>query len=281
MEWTFDSATPLAIAALIGAWGWYSFWKKERENQKINRAIEEQIKRKAESKERYTAYLEDRRSKLNNLKRLILDDFKLIRRGEKRSLGPEALVAVIALKKQHGDHPDTLNAWQPVIESLKGEISDADAAQELLDDLLYPDALEDIEELKQRIVNGLNRAADNNQIDPTVLEAAQALRKIEARAARKKREEWEAEARELRQQKEQDQKFREAMAEMASKSARNIGRMYGLPIDAFDGLSPEETLIEVRTLRAASELAKKPIDEREEILQSPTKMNEFLDKLKL
>ena len=189
---------------------------------------------------------------------------------------------MIALKEQHGDHPDTLNTWQPVIERLKGEISDADAAQELLDDLLYPDdALEDVEELKQRIVNGLNRAADNNQIYPTVLEAAQALRKIEAHAARKIREECEAEARELRQQKEQDQRFREAMAEMASKSARNIGRMYGLPIDAFDGHSPEETLIEVRTLRAASELAKKPIDEREEILKSATKMNEFLDKLKL
>jgi hypothetical protein len=283
MEWTFDTAESLAMAAFFGLCAW-SFWKMMRENQEINRASEERFKREVEAKERYAAYLEDRHSKLNNLKRLILDDFKLIRRGEKRSLDPEALDAVIGLKEQQGDHPDTLNAWHPVIESLKGEISDADAAQKLLDNLLYPDALEDAEELKQRIINGLNRAADTNQIDATVLEAAQALRKIEVRDARKKREEWEAEARELREQKEQDQKFRDTMSEMASKSARNIGRMYarmyGLPIDTFDGLTPEETLIEVRTLRAASELAKKPIDEREEILQSATKMNEFLDKLK-
>jgi hypothetical protein len=209
MEWTFDTVSEIAYWGILGgfiAYVWYSLASRQRESEKYSRAIDEQSRLKEESNERWNAHVAERRRVLNNLKRSILDDFDLIKHGEKRSLGPEAFDAVITLRDEQGEHPDTLNTWEPVIEKLRGEISDADAAQELLDDLLYPDALQDAEELKQRIIKGFDRAAGSSHIDPAVLEAAQALRKIEARDARKKREEREEEARELRRQKDKTKK---------------------------------------------------------------------------
>src|SRR5271163_172249 len=106
MKFTFDTVAQFgfwALMAVVTANACYSLWKGQRENQKINRAVDEQIRRGAESKERLAAYRETRRRERNKLKSLILEDFNSIRRGDKRALCPKAFEAVIALKKEQGD----------------------------------------------------------------------------------------------------------------------------------------------------------------------------------
>jgi len=238
-----------------------------RESEKLSRAFDEQIRREAESQERLAAYREARRRERSDLKKLILDDLKLIRRGEKGALGPEAFEAVIALKREEGDHPETLNAWEPLIESLKCEILDTDAAQRLLDDLLYPDALEDEEELTHRISDGLDRATHSGQIEPAVTEAIQGLRRLKDRDVRKVREEREAEAVERREEKERDRQLREEMKETARDIIRLHAQSLGLSANDFDHLSFDKALIQICTLQSAKELANKPVEERAKILR--------------
>jgi hypothetical protein len=264
MEFTFDTVEELgfwALMAVVTASVGYSLWKGQRENEKINRAVEEQIRREAESKERLAAYRETRRRERKSLKTLILDEFKLIRRGDKRALGSEALEAVLALGEQEGNHPETLNEWRPVIECLKGEITDADAARRLLDDLLYPETLEDVEELQKCVRDGLERAGVTGQIDTSVDDAVQALREVSARDARKKREEWEAEARERCLEKEEDRKFAAVMDESVRGTLRVTALTFGLPSNAFEHLSIDEAWIQIRAIREMQKLSGAALEE--------------------
>jgi hypothetical protein len=271
MEWTADTISQLVLWAFIAAacaYAWHSMRKGWRESEKINRAVDEENRRKAESQEGLAAYWEARRRERNDLKKLILGDLKLIRRGEKRALGPKAVDALFALRKQDGDHPDTLKEWEPVVEGLKGEILDANAAQRLLDDRLYPDALEDEEELTQRIVDGLNRAAgDGNRVEAEVFEAMQALGGLKRRDARKKREEWEVEANNLHREEEEGRTFRAEMVGTARDIIRDTALSLGLSANDLDHLSFDEALKQICTLQSARELAKKPVEEREKIIR--------------
>jgi hypothetical protein len=86
MEWTADTISQLVLWAFIAAacaYAWHSMRKGWRESEKINRAVDEENRRKAESQEGLAAYWEARRRERNDLKKLILGDLKLIRRGER------------------------------------------------------------------------------------------------------------------------------------------------------------------------------------------------------
>ena len=48
---------------------------------------------------------------------------------------------------------------------------DVDVVQNRLEDLTYPDTLENVEELKNRISDGLIKAAQNSRIEPAVFDA--------------------------------------------------------------------------------------------------------------
>jgi len=240
----------LPMLLLVGP-GVYAFHKQQKRHDEINRAVEEQIKRKAEADERIRIYEEEYQREGKVLKKRVLDDLEAIVRGEKRRLDPEALDATKALQMRQGEHPETLAAWTPLMADLSAEIVDAKAMQMRIDDILYPESLEDVEALKKRVVDDLGRVAsgDGSRLDPEALEAAKALNEMRARDARRKHEERESEAFERRRQKQSDERFSAAMDEMAKSSARNILRMHGLPETMLDGLPLDEVLARIRALR--------------------------------
>ena len=162
--------------------------------------------------------------------------------------------AAEALCAREGDHPEMVRAWAPVLEDLRKEITDAERMHDRLNDLLYPDALEDIEALKKLADLGLQRVlkGEKAQEFPEGLKAAKALHKIKERDARKRREECEAELEEERLEKEKDKLFRSAMAEMTSSSLRNIARLYGLPENVFDDVPLDKVVEQIRTIREMS-----------------------------
>jgi hypothetical protein len=233
-----ETGFTLIILTIILVVGWYDFNEKQKKNREYSRAIDEQNERKAEADERRRVYEENYQREGRALKKRVLEDLKAIARREKVRLDPAALDAVKALQMRQGEHPETVAAWAPLLADLSAEIIDATAIHNRLDDLLYPETLEDVEVLKKLVVEDLERLEQGEPLTPEGLAASKALQEIRARDARKKREEREAEALERRLEKEADKRFSAAMEEMARDATRNILRMHGLPDTALEGLSP-------------------------------------------
>lgn len=101
--------------------------------------------------------------------------------------------AVKSLQMRQGEHPETMKAWAPVIQYLNGEIHDPRGIQSRLDDLLYPEALGDIEAPKRRVTDDLEKVSRGlkARLAPEALEAARALNEIRARDDRIRRPERE------------------------------------------------------------------------------------------
>ena len=262
--WISGEGFTLIIPTIILVGGWYEFNEKQKKNREINRAIDERNELEAEAKERYRIYDENYQRENRALKKRVLDELKAIARGERLRLDPEALNAAKELGARQGEHPETLQAWAPVMDDLKGEILDPRALQSRIDDLLYPETLEDVEALKKRVRDNLEKLADGERLSPEALDAAKALNEIKARDTRRKREEDEAEDLERRLERDKDKKFRAAMDEMAWGSARNILRSYGLSETALDGKSLDEVASWLRILRLDRQFEHLPEEERTE-----------------
>jgi hypothetical protein len=208
------------------------------------------MRRKAEADERVRIYEENYQREGRALKQCVLDDLKAIGCGKKTRLDPETLSAVSALQARQGEHAEILAAWAPVIADLGGEIRDAKAVQFRINELLYPETLEDVEALRKRMIAAIE---ERTLRDPEALEAAKVLNDIRARDARRRREEVESEAAARRRDKDADKRLATAMDESTRASARNILRLYDLPETMLDGLSPDEVLVRVRALREIHE----------------------------
>ena len=260
--WISGKGFALIIPTIMLVGGWYEFNEQQKKNRELSRAIDERNEREAEAKERYRIYEEKYQREGRALKKRVLDELRAIARGEKRGFDPQALNAAKELRARQGEHPETLRAWAPVMDDLKGEILDPKALQNRIDDLLYPETLEDVEALKKRVRDNLEKLAHGERLSPEALEAAKTLNEIKARDTRRKREEKEAEDLERRLEKEKDKKFRASMDEMAWNSVRNSRRSYGLSETALDGKSLDEAASWVRILRLHRQFEHLPEEER-------------------
>jgi hypothetical protein len=254
----------LAIAVSIP----YSIWvllaltEDERErNRELNRAADEMRERKYAAEERSRIYNENYEREGRILKNRILDDLKAIGRGEKTRLDREAIEATKAIADRQGinnpgvsrQHPEFV-AWSNLIDDLSVHpLKDPKAAHSRLDDLLYPETLEDIQALKKK----LSTDEGELRVDPEALEAIKALDEITARDMRRRREEAEAEARARRLQRERDTR----------DTVRTFLRLYGLPETTLDGLAPDEARKQMRAIEEyLNELKNEPDEVREQAL---------------
>jgi hypothetical protein len=233
--------------------------QKKNHDDEVTRAAAQENRRKRE--ESLQIYRENYQLEEKALKRRILDELKAVTQGEKVRFAPEAIRAAKALQARHGDHRETVAAWAPVIRDLSAESVDAKALHSRLNDLLYPEALEDVEELKRLVIDNMKRVIAGEKSDPT---AAQALNQIRERHARKQHEEREFEAAERQKERETREEYAKAMTQMAKSSERNIARLYGLPENTFEGMPPHEVLMNMRLLRLNRKFEHLPIEEREE-----------------
>jgi hypothetical protein len=229
--------------------------------------------RKAE--ERYRIYEENYQREERALRNRVLGGLRAVARGEKVRLDPEAVEAAKKIMERQGVNnpgmsqqaPKIVEVWTTLIDDLSAEIlKDAKAIQNRLDELLYPETLEDVEALKKQVGDDLEKVSrgEKSHLEPETLDAAKALNEIRERDTRRKREEEEAEALARRLEKEKDKKFRAAMDEMVRGSTRNILRSYGLPETTLDGMPPHEALIHIRFLRLRAKFQDLPVDERDE-----------------
>jgi hypothetical protein len=211
--------------------------------------------------EEFRARKEGQRREERDLKNRILEDLSAIARQERSSFTPEGRGAANALQERHGNHPDTLAEWAPLLKHLASDTVDPQKIHEQIDDLLYPDTLEDVETLQQ-IWNEEFRMLTSHEIkrfSPDGIKATQALARLRERQKRKNQEEHEAAIAERRQEEVRRETFREAIAEMN----RPIARRYGLPEDT----PPDKLLAHIRSLNLVREFEKKPIEERERVLR--------------
>jgi hypothetical protein len=248
MQWTRPSVEDVVLwtmlLALCGL-ALRGFLKDIKRREEVSRAIDEKFQRSAKAAD----YAQQYRAARAALKVLILRELTLVRHQQKQSLGAEALNAVIALRAQAGDHPDILREWDPVLEEVYSEKVDPEKAHQLLDEVLYPETLEDERELTRRVSAGLEDSIKSGVAEQSAVDAAISLRRIHDRNTRKQREEAEGEATERRYQEELDQKFRDHMDAETRKSMGNIARMYGLSSNAFDHLTLPDALARIQTIR--------------------------------
>jgi hypothetical protein len=243
-EWiSEETGLTLIIWTILLVGGWYGL----NEQQKHSRAIDEQNERKAKAKESYR--MNYRREERARRKR-VLDDLKAVTRGDKRRLDPEAVEAAKKIMERQGvnnpgmaeKHPEIVKPWTALIHDLSAEtLEDAKAVQDRLADLLYPETLEDVEELERVRNEGFEQLSRGERMGSEQLEAATALNEIRAREERhqKKEEEKEEEREEARalerlQEKKRNEKHAKIRDERRKSTARIIARGYGLPENAFD-----------------------------------------------
>jgi hypothetical protein len=245
----------------------HKFSQKKEQERSARRARDEMMfKQQEEAAERARA----RQERYRALRRRVLEDLEAIGRGEQMRLSPEALNAAKALRERQGSRAAA--DWSPVINDLSVEILDPEAMRRRLNDLLYPETLEDVDALKKRVQDDVQKvsAGKKSRLDPEALKAAAMLREITERKQRKAREEWEAEIVERREEEARDREFLAAMDELTKNSTRNTLRAYGQPETALDGLSPEDALAHIKALRKWRELEldKKSDEERERIISA-------------
>ena len=207
------------------------------------------------------AYKENYQREGRSLKGRILADLEAITSGERCSFTSEGINAAKALQARHGEHPDTIAAWESLLKGLASETVDPQRVHEQIDDLLYPDTLEDVEALQQ-IRNEEFRKLTSHEIQrasPEGIKAAQSLARLRERQKRKNKEEHEAAIAERKQEEAGRQEFREAIAEMN----KPIARRYGLPEDT----PPETLLAHMRSQKLLAEFERKSPEEREAVLR--------------
>ena len=279
MEIEFETILTVAVGTLIVSIFLRDFHKSKKAADEMNRAVEARFKLQAERKERGRVSEENYRRQGKLLKKTVLDALQSIERGERRGLDFEAIEAVIALRARDGDHPEIKNAWDPIMEELKGEIVDGTAMRDRINDLLYPDALEDVEALKSTIFNGLNEDWRAALSDREFIEANATIRKINARDARIKQQNLEAEIESFRMQKQKDQKYREASGENTRGSIRSIAQMYGMPANSFDHLTSIEAIIIITTIRKLHESTGRDIKECAQFYLNEVRPDELISKI--
>lgn len=250
----------------------YHLRKQHKESRELNRTVEGRIQREAEAKERLRIYNENYQCKEKALRRRVVDDLKAVARGDKRRLDPETVEAAKKIMERQGvnnsgmakRHPEIVKSWATLIDDLSAEsLEDAKAMRDRLADLLYPETLDDADELWNQIGKGLEKISRGESPSSEDLEAAAALNEIRARDERRRREEEEIEEGKRSQEKKQRGEQARLMDEMMKSSARNIARLYGLPEDAFEGMRPEEVAMHARVLRLSRKFAHLPAEERE------------------
>lgn len=168
----------------------------------------------------------------------ILEDLQSIARGKKDRFDPDAIQAVKALGGLQRANPETVAAWATVLDDLQRGKIDAMAMRRRLNELLYPDTLEDMDALKRQVTTNLNevaRARDGRRISSEAREAAKVLNEINRQHAAIRQKERESEVL--------------AKNEEARAAARIVLQKEGLPETAFDGLTLEELFTQVRLLR--------------------------------
>jgi hypothetical protein len=190
---------------------------QRKEQAEINRADEERYKRRAEAEENYR--LEDR-----TLKQPLLHDLRAIARGDKTRLGPEAVDAAKRLRMRYGEHPETVIEWTPLLNDLTAEaVKDANGIKRRINELLYPDNLEDVEALKRRQADCLKKLARGEQLDPEAAEAGKALGEYHE-IRRLKNEEELAEAK--REREKEERRRKERIAHLEEEIARKKGKKF-------------------------------------------------------
>jgi hypothetical protein len=122
--------------------------------------------------------------------------------------------------------------------------------QDRIDELLYPDTLEDVDKLNEIAKRGLERVLRGEAWAefPEGVKAAKALHEIRERGLRKKGEEREADAMERSLEREKSERQRILIEESILTSARNIAVVHGLPKNFFDRTPPEAVLKHARML---------------------------------
>jgi len=146
------------------------------------------------AEENWRAYKENYQREGRTLKNRILADLEAISTGERCSFTSEGINAAKGLQARHGDHPNTVAEWAPVLKAITSELVDAEAVHDQIDDILYPDTLEDIEAL-QKILDEQFRKHTSHEIEhtsPAGKKASRALARLKERKERKIQEEIEA-----------------------------------------------------------------------------------------
>jgi hypothetical protein len=221
-----------------------------------------------QAEEELRAYEENYQREGNVLKRRILEELKAISRGECDQFTPEGVQAAKALQERHGDHPETLAEWAPLLNSLSSRISNAEEIHTHFDELLYPDALqrEDMTALQKIVDNEREKSSKKKQIHPFGIEArkaGEALRPIKERYEKveqnKRLKERETEIAERKREEARREDFRQASME----TNRRIARINGLPEDT----PPDELLWHMRSKRLVAEFERKSPEERDRIIR--------------
>ena len=120
------------------------------------------------------------------------------------------------------NHPEIVKPWTTLINVLSAEtLDDATAIQDRLADLLYPETLQDVEELKRLQSEGLTKISRGEKPSPEHSEAATALNEIRTRDMRRRREEVEADERERLRVNKQREEQAKLVGEVMKSSERN------------------------------------------------------------
>src|ERR1700722_9578298 len=120
------------------------------------------------------------------------------------------------------NHPEIVKPWTTLINVLSAEtLDDATAIQDRLADLLYPETLQDVEELKRLQSEGLTKISRGEKPSPEHSEAATALNEIRTREMRRRREEVEADERERLRVNKQREEQAKLVGEVMKSSERN------------------------------------------------------------
>lgn len=257
VEQTVGWLIPLALlAGLIGF-----ACKRATKDENISRYLDEQAKRKEEGEKRWSEYNETREYIGKAVKRCLLEEIQEISDGKRLRISPHGLRAAAALASREG-HPDLAKAWAHLLEELGNDITNPQELHERINDLLYPETLEDVDALKRLVIQSVERATHGQKLSEEVFAANESLRRIRERDARKRQEERETKVEENRLEKERRAQYQSAMEEMTNSSLRNITRLLELPEDSFEGIPLDEVVKHIRVLREM------PLEERQSYIST-------------
>lgn len=266
---SLETALSLIFISILVVVAIYEFRKQERKNRELNRAVEEHIQWEAAAEERSRIYNENYQREEKALRKRVVDGLKAIAHGEKRRLDPETVEAAKKIMERQGVNnpgmaePEIVEPWTTLIDDLSAEtLEDAKAIKDRLAELLYPEHLDDVEALENKLREGIEKLSPGERLSFEYLEAATTLSEIRERDMRRHREKEEAEERERDRKRKQQEEQSRLVDEMMKSSAKNVARMAGLPEDAFEGMRPDEVAMHARFLRLSHKFAHLPAEER-------------------
>lgn len=152
IEMDLDAIVALSIITVLGAIAIYEFAERRKEIAERHRIVNQQFSEKEEARERRRAYLESYQRQVAANKKRLLDNLIAITRGTKSRIDAEALKAANDLREREGD-PTTQEGWALIIKDLQAPIVNVPSLRDRINDLLYPETLEDIDELKRKPLN--------------------------------------------------------------------------------------------------------------------------------